>query len=235
MDKTIIPNLFTLTNLLCGCIAIVCILQDWLGTAFAFYVVGLLADFGDGLVARALKASSEIGKQLDSLADMVTFGVVPGTILFHLLAQGFYGQGTLVYFPWLALPGFLFTGFAGYRLGKFNVDTRQTDEFRGLATPAASLFVTGLMMAQWQDATGWTDFLTQPISLYLITLVLGGLMVSDLRMFSFKVKGYGWKGNELRYVFLALSLLGIVVLGYLGLSLAIVWYVCFSLFFLRTR
>lgn len=236
MKKAIIPNFVTLFNLLSGCVAIISVLNDWYGVAFACFVMGVLADFADGLVARALGVSSEMGKQLDSLADMISFGAVPGTILFTLLAKNWYGDaGQHEFFPWLALPGFLFTGFAAYRLGKFNIDTRQTDEFRGLATPGATVFVVGLMMAYQQDFWGFGEYIINPWFLYLAIAIFSILMVSDIKMFSFKVKNTKWKGNELRYIFIFATILGLFLFRYLGLSLSIVLYVVLSMIFTNRK
>lgn len=236
MKKSLIPNLITISNLVCGCIAIVCVLNNWYELAFVVFVIAGIADLMDGIVARALGVSSEIGKQLDSLADMISFGAAPGAIIFSLLAKSIYGvDGLEEYFPWLALPGFLLTGFAAYRLGKFNIDTRQTDEFRGLATPGMTVFVVGLMMAYKQDFWGIADFIhSNPWFLYICVLVLGVLMVSDIKMFSFKVKNAKWKGNELRYIFIFVGVSGLFVFQYLGFSIAVVLYIILSLIFTNT-
>lgn len=236
MKKALIPNFVTLSNLLSGCVAMISVFNDWYGVAFACFIIGVLADFADGLVARALGVSSEMGKQLDSLADMISFGAVPGTILFTLLAKTWYGDaGQHEYFPWLALPGFLFTGFAAYRLGKFNIDTRQTDEFRGLATPGATVFVVGLMMAYQQNFLDLASLLINPWFLYLSIAIFSILMVSDIKMFSFKVKNTKWKGNELRYIFIFAAILGLILFQYLGLSIAIILYVLLSLIFTNRK
>ncbi len=203
--------------------------------AFIAFILGLLFDFSDGLVARALGVSSEMGKQLDSLADLVSFGVVPGMILFTLLAKGWYGDEWNSYFPYLAIPGFIFTGFAAYRLGKFNLDDRQDDEFRGLATPGSTVFVMGLMMAHWQNFWNLQPWLTNPWFLYAVTFFMGMAMVGDFKMFSFKVKNTKWKGNELRYIFLAISISFLFIFQYLGLSLAIILYLILSLVFTNRK
>ncbi len=235
MKKSLIPNLFTISNLICGCIATVSILYGWYGMAFATFILGLVFDFSDGLVARALGVSSEMGKQLDSLADMVSFGVVPGTILFSLLSRGWYGDRWGEYFPYLALPGFLFTGFAAYRLGKFNLDERQTDEFRGLATPGSTIFVMGIMMAYHQDFWGWSRWLANPWFLYAVTLAMGMAMIGEFKMFSFKAKNFGWKGNELRYGFLGISICFLFIFQYLGLSLGVILYLLLSFIFTNRK
>lgn len=229
MIRRQIPNLITTLNLLCGCVAVVCILNGWFGAAFACFLIGVFADFGDGFAARALKVSGEMGKQLDSLADMVSFGVVPGAVLYALLVEYWYAD-TPDAFPWLALPGFLFTAFAAYRLGKFNIDERQTEEFRGLATPGATIFVMGWMMAFEHGFFNINPYLNHPALVYPLTLLLGCLMVSDQPMFSFKVKNMAWKGNELRYVLLLLAISAIIVFGYAGLSIGVALYVLFSFF-----
>jgi CDP-diacylglycerol--serine O-phosphatidyltransferase len=227
MIRRQIPNLITTLNLLCGCVAVICILNGWFGWAFLCFVVGVLADFADGLVARVLGVSGEMGKQLDSLADMVSFGVVPGVALYKLLADYWYGTPSEA-FPWLALPGFLFTAFAAYRLGKFNIDERQSEEFRGLATPGATIFVMGLLMSYHTGFLGMEAFLNHPALFYAVSLLLGLLMVSDQPMFSCKVKGYGWRGKELRYVLLLAAVIMLVAFSYAGLSMSVALYVLFS-------
>ncbi len=229
-----LPNLVTLSNLLSGCIAIYCISQGWYGSAFLCFVYSILADFADGLVARAVNASGELGKQLDSLADMVSFGVAPGFVLFTLISIGLYGpEGPGDIMPWAAFPGLLFTAFACYRLAKFNIDERQTTGFRGLATPGATVFVYGMLMAYSRNEFNLADFLSNPIVGYVATLLIGILMVSDLKMFSFKVKNAAWKGNELRYSFIFAAILLIVFMQYTGLALCIVLYVLLSMLFAR--
>lgn len=232
MIKRQIPNLITTVNLLCGCVAVVCILNGWFGTAFLCFLIGIFADFGDGFAARALNVSGEMGKQLDSLADMISFSLVPGAALYQLLLEYWYPNDSEI-FPWLALPGFLFTAFAAYRLGKFNIDDRQTDEFRGLATPAATIFVMGWLMSYDNNFLGLENYLNQPWLLYPITIILGLLMVSDIPMFSFKVKNAGWKGNELRYILLLLAIVFMVAFQYAGLPMSVALYVLFS--FLRKK
>ncbi len=233
MKKSIIPNLFTISNLVCGCIAMVSILYGWYGMAFLTFILGLFFDFSDGLVARALNVSSEMGKQLDSLADMVSFGVVPGTILFSLLSRGCYGDAWGEYFPYQALPGFLFTGFAAYRLGKFNLDERQSDVFHGLNTPASTVFVMGIMMAYHDDYLGLAKYLDYPWFLYAVTLLLGLAMIGDFKMFSFKAKNTKWKGNELRYSFVVSTIILLIFFQYLGLSLAVILYLLLSFIFIN--
>ncbi|MGB1217872.1 MAG: CDP-alcohol phosphatidyltransferase family protein, partial [Saprospiraceae bacterium] len=186
--------------------------------------------FADGLVARALGVSGELGKQLDSLADMVSFGVVPGTIAYVILKQAWYGDGVLMDIPWLAMPGFVFTLFAAYRLGKFNIDTRQSEEFIGLASPGATMFMYGWLMVWSTDQFGLAEIAGNPWLAYIIPLVVGILMVVEIPMFSFKVKNMAWKGNELRYIFIFAAIGLLIGFTYLGILITIALYVLMSLF-----
>ncbi len=225
-----IPNLITLGNLFFGCLAIICLLNGWHGSAFICLITSVALDFADGLVARALNVSGELGKQLDSLADMVSFGVAPGTIAYVILKQAWYADSTLTDIPWLAMPGFIFTLFAAYRLGKFNIDTRQSDEFIGLASPGATMFMYGWLMAWSTNQFGLSEVLGTPWLAYLIPLVIGILMVAEIPMFSFKVKNMAWKGNELRYIFIFAAIGLLIGFTYSGICITITLYVLMSLF-----
>jgi CDP-diacylglycerol--serine O-phosphatidyltransferase len=173
--------------------------------------IALLADFADGLVARALNVKSELGKQLDSLADGVTFGVLPGVIFYVLIENATNlpilqsGGNTANFhqsFFHLEHFGFLFPLFAAYRLGKFNIDTRQTSSFLGLATPAAALFVAGLLMIYYFKSAPFLALVENFYFLAGCIAALCALMVSEIPMFSFKINGLGWKGNETQIIFL---------------------------------
>ena len=171
-------------------------------------------------MARALKTKSPVGKELDSMADMVTFGVLPGMVLYFLI------QENLGPFPdWLPYLGFLFPCFSAYRLAKFNLDTRQSENFLGLAVPASSLFVIGLLLIHLMHP-GF--ILLHPIAIIVMMLLLGSLMISELPMFSLKFKGFQWKGNGIRFLFLIFAVLMIVGLRAYSLSGIVVGYVVFS-------
>jgi len=199
--KRHLPNAITLLNLLGGCCTAVCILYGQFETAFLFYVLSSVTDFLDGAVARALHVKSELGKQLDSLADMISFGLVPGLIFYDLLAPDAPQM-----LHWEALPGFLVTLFSAVRLGKFNLDTRQTDAFLGLPTPACTMFAIGVMLIAHFDTYGMGTFVLQPVFLYACIAILSALMISELPMFSLKISGLNWKGNEIRFIFVAAAL-----------------------------
>ncbi len=214
--KAWIPNLITLLNLFCGCAAIICLLDYQFMNVFYLLVLAGVFDFADGLVARALNVSSEHGKELDSLSDMVSFGVVPGMIYYVLLFIG--GLDETVYeslapasppaisWSWLAAPGLILVLFSALRLAKFNLDTRQTENFMGVATPTSTVFAAGVMLIATQNLLGLGDFFLNPVFLYGCVVVMSYLLVSEHPMFSFKLKGFGWAGNETRYIFAALAI-----------------------------
>lgn len=203
-----IPNLLTLTNAFAGCVALVFIFQQNWSIALICIGIGLAADFLDGAVARALGVSSELGKQLDSLADMITFGVVPGAIMYQLLLQ------TLQTNAWneqLAFIAFLIPTLACLRLARFNLDTRQTDSFIGLPTPACTFFIIGLLLIDWQQLIG-ANLLKEPLILIGLTVLLSFLMISEIPLFSLKFKHLKWEGNAIRFVFLGLSFALLLIL-----------------------
>jgi CDP-diacylglycerol--serine O-phosphatidyltransferase len=214
--KKHIPNALTLANLLAGCVAVVCILYQHYAAAVLLLLAGGVADFADGFVARMLNVQSAIGRELDSLADMVSFGLAPGVILYMMLQSGSGAEATEIYLP--GLPAFLLTGASALRLAKFNIDSRQTDQFLGLPTPAATLLVVGLLLWHQHDLWGSRIWLSQPASLYVLVAVLSYLLLSELPMFSFKFKKAGWQGNEIRIIFAVLALGSLLLAG--GLALA---------------
>ena len=221
--KKHIPNAHTLANLLAGCVAVVCLLYQHYAAAVLLLLAGGVADFADGLVARMLKVQSAIGRELDSLADMVSFGLAPGVILYMMLQNGGEGEATELYLP--GLPAFLLTGASALRLAKFNIDSRQTDQFLGLPTPAATMLVVGLLLWYQQDVWGCRAWLSQPVSLYGLVAVLSYLLLSELPMFSFKFKKGGWQGNEIRIIFAVVALVSLLLAGVLALAPLIFGYI----------
>jgi CDP-diacylglycerol--serine O-phosphatidyltransferase len=191
-------------------------------TAWLPWLIGicLLADFADGLAARLLKQSSAIGKELDSLADVISFGFVPGAIYYLLLCKSLGLEGLDFNNPNSYLPalGFVITAFSALRLAKFNTDSRQTENFIGLNTPANTIFTLGLLLTVENNSFGLSELLLNlPLLISLIGL-FSFLLVSEIPIFSFKFKGLGWKGNEIRFVFLILSALLLIFLP-LGLAM----------------
>jgi CDP-diacylglycerol--serine O-phosphatidyltransferase len=217
--KAWIPNTVTLLNLFCGCAAIICILDLRFIPAFWFLFAAGWFDFADGLVARALNVSSEMGKEMDSLADMVSFGVVPAIIYYVLLQfpADFapasppdvpLPTGDLlmnITWSWAAAPALLVALFSALRLAKFNLDTRQTENFMGVATPTSTVYATGLMLIV-ATRPEWGPYVLSPWLLYPSILLFSYLLVSEHPMFSFKLRGFGWAGNETRYIFAAAAI-----------------------------
>ena len=244
--KKHIPNLLTLGNLFCGTIATILAVQSDFVTAGLFVVIGIFLDFFDGFVARLLKVSGELGKQLDSLADMVTSGVVPGIIMFNLLYQSSFKNldtqlvdsgippNTIIMSndyisSWVPYIGLLLTLGAGYRLAKFNIDTRQSESFIGLPTPAMSLFVISLPLIQEYATNVWVQSLiSNNYFLIAVTLVLTYLMNAEIPLFSLKFKEYSLKNNSLKYFFLATSLALLIILNFISVPIIIIVYVLLS-------
>jgi len=181
----------------------------------------LLADFLDGFVARMLNSYSDMGKELDSLADMVSFGFLPGCMMFYML-QG----GNLDHIEIYALVGFMVTLFAALRLAKFNIDTRQSDTFMGMPTPSATLLISGLLWLYSQDMA--MQIFQTPV-LLIISLVVSILMVIDIPMFSLKFKGFSWKGNEIRYIFIIFAVLTFALAWNYALPIIISVYTLYSI------
>ena len=207
--KAWLPNFVTLLNLFCGCAALICILDLRFIPAFWFLFAAGWFDFADGLVARTLGVSSEHGKELDSLADMVSFGVVPAVIYYVLLLlpDGLSPAAPPadITWSWYAAPALLVALFSALRLAKFNLDTRQTENFMGVATPTSTVFATGLMLIV-ATRPDWAAYVLNPLVLYASILLFSYLLISEHPMFSFKLKGFGWRGNETKYIFAALAI-----------------------------
>lgn len=223
------PNAITCGNLLCGCLAVVKVFDGNL--IWAAYLVGIAAvlDFFDGFVARLLKVSSPIGKDLDSLADMVTFGVVPGFVMFKLLLISSLFMTSNPIWNYIPYLGLIIPIFSCIRLAKFNNDTRQTESFIGVNTPANSILICSLPLiigGNYQSPSA--VFILNPFLLITLTVVMSALLVSEIPIFSFKFKSFGWKGNEIRFTFLLLSLLLLITLHFVGIPLIIVLYILMS-------
>ena len=214
-----IPNTITCCNLISGCIATFWAFQGDYPLALLFIVIGAVFDFFDGMTARLLHVSSPIGKELDSLADDITFGFAPSAIIFDFLCK-FHTH--LYFVPFLA---FVMAAFSALRLAKFNLDERQALGFIGLPTPANALF-WGALIVGFGDAIAtlsyahWLILLGSFISSYLL--------VSEIPMFALKFKTWGWKGNEVKYFFLLTCIPLLVLFGISGIAMIIAWYVLLS-------
>jgi CDP-diacylglycerol--serine O-phosphatidyltransferase len=234
--KKHIPNAITLLNLASGLLAIIAIFKGYYDEAFLFVCLGIFFDFWDGFFARKFKVSGELGLQLDSLADVVTSGVVPGLMIFKLL-QDIQEDDTSIYYlteeyyymgfvPYL---GFIITLASAYRLAKFNIDTRQTDSFIGLPTPAHALFIMSIPMIQFDGTHEWlVNALFNPFVLLIISLVSAFMLNAEIPLFSLKIKDFSWDKNKLQVFFLAIAATLLLFLGFTALPIIILLYVVLS-------
>lgn len=220
--KKHIPNLITLLNLFCGCIALIFAIALNFEMAFFFVSLGIFLDFFDGFFARLLKVSSELGLQLDSLADMVTSGLVPGFVMFLMLTK----STDISFIPYL---GFIITLGSCYRLANFNIDTRQTDSFIGLPTPANALLILSLpLVMQHTDSELIYDILQNEWVLLAITAFSAYILNAEIPLFSLKIKEFNFAKNKLQIVFLTISIVLLIVFQFLGIPLVILFYVLLS-------
>lgn len=246
-----IPNLFTLINLVFGCIAIVFTLQNGISIAgegdgatwidipekiwLASLFIGLAAvvDYLDGFVARLFNATSEMGKQLDSLADVVSFGVAPGMILYQFLRLSFAKETNSLDTSviWL-VPAFLVPCAGAWRLARFNLDTSQSYHFKGLPIPAAGIFVASLPLIYWNVNEAWVqELLLNKWFLYAVIAALSWLMVSTLPLMALKFKDYGIKNNWTKYVLVLVAIVAFLLLKWLAVPVIVLAYLLLSLLF----
>ena len=246
-----LPNLFTLLNLIFGCMAIVFALQtenisiysneefissfsipEKLSVAALFLFAAAVVDFLDGFVARLLKASSAMGKQLDSLSDVVSFGVAPGVILYQLLRMSFMREenGLDVTILWL-LPAFIFSAAAAYRLAKFNLDNSQQVAFKGVPTPAAGLLIASfpLILHYGSGFISISQYLINKYVLYAVIVTTSWLMVSNLPLMALKFNDYSIKNNLPKYILLGIGLVATLLLKWLAVPIIFIAYIILSL------
>lgn len=230
--KAQIPNLFTMLNLFCGCVALVFVSDSRFDLAFYFVSLGIFFDFFDGFFARKFGVAGPLGVQLDSLADMVTSGVVPGYVMYELLSfHGGFMKATND-FPMFELSslGFIITLGACYRLAKFNIDTRQSDSFIGLPTPANALFITSLplVISMFHNAF-FTEYLSNQWVLIGFTFLSAYTMNAEIPLFSLKIKNFSFAKYKLQIFFLAISAAMLFFLQILAVPLIIILYVLLSI------
>lgn len=246
MIKRLIPNALTMGNLLCGCVAIMFAVNNHLDYAALFVVIGIIFDFFDGFAARILNVTGELGKQLDSLADMVTSGVVPGIVMYKLfqISQGAIStpSSRSGFLPSsfkinsdagvdiLASVGFVITLASAYRLAKFNIDTRQTDSFIGVPTPANTLLILSLpLILRFQSSDLLEQIILSPYFLIAMTLLSAYLLNANIPLFALKFKSFGLAENKLRYSFLIVSIVLLIILKFIAIPFIIVLYIVLSL------
>lgn len=221
-----IPNTLTSCNLFSGCIAAYMAFHGNYKEALLFIVLGSMFDFFDGMTARLLHVSSPIGKELDSLADDITFGLAPAAIAFSLFKKVYYPDFLMPVAGIMPYTAFLIAVFSGLRLAKFNIDERQTSSFIGMPTPANALFWASL-------AVGGHSFLISDnfnaIYLFVLVVVMSLLLVAELPMFSLKFKDLSWGHNKVSYIFLIVSLPLLIIFQLSGIAAVIIWYILLSL------
>jgi CDP-diacylglycerol--serine O-phosphatidyltransferase len=243
--KKHIPNFITLLNLFCGCLAVIFAVKNQLEVAAFFVFLGIFFDFFDGLAARLLKVQSELGLQLDSLADMITSGVVPGIVMYQLFnrALGIHekmndGHSWSDTWHWLQnevhiLPlfGLLVTLGSAYRLAKFNIDENQTSSFIGLPTPANTLLIISFpLILAYQGNPTIDAIILNKWFLIVITVVSCYLLNANIPLFALKFKDWSFKNNMVKYVFLVLSAVLLIVFKFIAIPIIIILYVLISLF-----
>ena len=247
-----VPNFFTLLNLIFGCIAIVYILQvgqsivvlndqtgaydpffpEKLAFGSLFIFLAAVIDFLDGFVAWLFKASSKMGEQLDSLSDLVSFGVAPGMILYQLLRLSYAKEENGLDVSFLALlPAFIFTAAAAWRLAKFNISTEQSNSFKGVPTPSAGLLVASFPLIIWYEYFGMQQLFINQWFLYGAILLISFLMVSNLPLMALKFKDFSYRNNSGRFILVALSAVVIIALA-LTKKIWLAWPVIFVLYVL---
>lgn len=224
--KKQIPNFLTLLNLVSGFMAIILIMQGNLRLSVWFISASLLFDFGDGLAARLLNAYSDIGLQLDSLADMVSFGVAPGLIMYRLILSAEGADSIAVYLQYLPV---LIPAFSGLRLARFNIEKARSDQFRGLPTPGNAFFIISMVFAsEYSDSQLIENLVSSRVVLSFLTVLFSSLMITGIPMFSFKMRHLRFKGNELRIVFIGSCILLIAGAGFASFPLIIILYIIVS-------
>lgn len=221
-----IPNTVTCCNLFSGCIASVMAFQANYELAIVFIIIGAVFDFFDGMLARMFKVSGPLGKELDSLADDITFGFAPSVIVFSLFKEVHYPDFLMPISDYVPYSAFLIAVFSALRLGKFNIDLRQTSSFIGMPTPANALFWGSLVV-------GGHAFLISDsfnaIYLFILVVIMSLLLTSEIPMFSLKFKNLSWNQNKISYIFLIVCVPLLVIFKISGFAAIILWYIILSL------
>lgn len=219
------PNALTCCNLICGCMATGAAFHARFEWAMMMIILGAVFDFFDGMAARALHISSPIGKELDSLADVVTFGVAPSAMVFQLFGLVVYPDWLQPLSSYLPYTAFLMAAFSALRLAKFNLDERQTTSFIGLPTPANALFWSSLIVGElsWLASPRFNAFF-----LFLFMLMFCFLLIAEIPLFALKFKNFSWQDNHVKYIFL-IGCLALLPLGVTALACIILWYIALSL------
>ena len=230
--KRHIPNIITSCNLISGCIAVFNAFLVCYEAAFFFIVLGAVFDFFDGMSARLLGVSSPIGKELDSLADCITFGLAPSAMIFTFLSSQDYPSAVAFAAPYIPYVAFIMAAFSALRLAKFNPDERQTTSFIGLPTPANALFWASLIVGSGSFLSSSPAVL---LAVVAMVLVCSWVLVAEIPMFALKFKTWGWRGNEVKYIFLITCIPLLLVFRISGFAAVIAWYVILSVLTARRQ
>lgn len=230
-----LPNLLTLLNLFSGCLAVVYAVNNQIYYTVLFVLLGIFFDFFDGFAARLLNVQSELGKQLDSLADMVTSGIVPGVVMVQMLLKSSHKEPLsymdgFVNFPIVALFGFAITLASCYRLANFNIDENQTESFVGLPTPANTLFIMSLPLMQMYDEYHYISYIVDNHYVLLLVTALSCYMLNaKIELFALKFKSFKFSENKVKFFFLGLSLILIGTIKLAAIPAIILVYLLLSL------
>jgi CDP-diacylglycerol--serine O-phosphatidyltransferase len=224
MIRRNIPNALTCGNLLCGCIGVVEAFHNNLILSCLLIGVALIFDFLDGFIARLLKVTSPIGRDLDSLADVVTFGVLPAIIMYQLLMQSIPD----LFGIWKAYAAFIIAIFSAIRLAKFNNDPRQSDSFIGVPTPANAMLIASLPLIVHTESEFWKDIIINT-NLLIVSAVMSYALVMELPLIALKFKNFGWKGNESRFILIGITVLLLATLKFLAVPAILFVYVLLSI------
>ncbi len=239
MIRKNIPNFITCLNVVSGSLAVLFAIKGQLTISVILIIAAATFDFFDGLVARWLKAYSPMGKELDSLADMISFGLAPGALMMVMMEYALFGlnvraesfAGLSIWELTCISASLLIPVFSALRLANFNIDTRQSESFIGLPVPANALFIAALALITEHGKFEQLDtFILQPVVLLLITITMSLLLVSELPMFSLKLKNLSWADNKVRFTFLAISAILILAFNIYGIAAAIVSFILISIF-----
>lgn len=225
MIRRNIPNALTCGNLLCGCIGVVEAFHNNLLLSCVLIGIALIFDFLDGFLARLLKVTSPIGRDLDSLADMVTFGLLPAIILYQLLMQSIPDLLGI----WKAYPAFIIAIFSAIRLAKFNNDPRQSDSFIGVPTPANAMLIASLPLIVHTESDFWKDIIINTNNLLILSVVMSYALIMELPLIALKFKSFGWKGNEARFILIGVTLILLATLKFLAVPAILIVYVLLSI------
>ena len=226
--KSFIPNFITLLNLFSGCVAVIFALEGNMKLTALFVFLGIFFDFFDGFIARKLNVQSDLGVQLDSLADMVTSGLVPGLVLFYLF--GLAPQPHLVNSELLPYFGLLVTLASAYRLAKFNISNNQSDVFIGLPTPANTLLIISLpLILEYQNSDAINSMILNPWFLIVLTLISCFLLNAPIKLIALKFKTWNFKDNASRFILIILSVVLLSIFQFAGIPLIIIMYIFLSI------